>query len=340
MIFHERTSTGESLLSYLVAVLPNWVTGVTVHIAIQQGHRTGGYGDGNGVPSLLVNWLKIDVVIYLIYFGGLDMYILPNPTRDHISISLRTQISHDRRAAEAGEGGCEPCRRLKGRLDALHELPLLPLGCGNHVAVKMVKNWKTMKTISSNGGECRTNHSWCTRFSRIYFIALQIASHLYNYCRFPPSGSGHLFSSTNEEVIQSPVGSNRFDFEVVPIEHSWRTADCMFGREILVVYGCFWLILIVEGRWRKGMSSVWQVFTGRRWRAEQFLLDAILWLGAAAHWEFGRSQPSVNGWWLTCSTLGVVWVRYIVYVGMVHSKNPHLHHLFPHVEQHNFVTMW
>ena len=62
MIFHERTSTGESLLSYLVAVLPNWVTGVTVHIAIQQGHRTGGYGDGNGVPSLLVNWSKIDMV--------------------------------------------------------------------------------------------------------------------------------------------------------------------------------------------------------------------------------------------------------------------------------------
>lgn len=25
----------------------------------------------------------------------------------------------------AGEGGCEPCRRLKGRLDALHEFPLL-----------------------------------------------------------------------------------------------------------------------------------------------------------------------------------------------------------------------
>ena len=91
-------------------------------------------------------------------------------------------------------------------------------------------------------------YCWCTRFSRIYFIALQIASHLYNYCRFPPSGSGHLFSSTNEEVIQSPVGSNRFDFEVVPIEHSWQTADCMFGREFLVVYGCFWLILIVEGR--------------------------------------------------------------------------------------------
>ena len=178
------------------------------------------------------------------------MYTLPNPTRDHISISLRTQISHDRRAAEAGEGGCEPCRRLKGRLDALHELPLLPLGCGNHVAVKMVKNWKTMKTMSSNGGECRTNHSWCTRFSRIYFIALQIASHLYNYCRLTPSGSGHLFSSTNEEVIQSPAGSNRFDFEVVPIEHSWRTADCMFGREILVVYGCV----------RDGEEKAWTQF--------------------------------------------------------------------------------
>ena len=41
MIFHERTSTGESLLSYLVAVLPNWVTGVTVHIAIltRSSHR-------------------------------------------------------------------------------------------------------------------------------------------------------------------------------------------------------------------------------------------------------------------------------------------------------------
>ena len=134
MIFHERTSTGESLLSYLVALLPNWVTGVTVHIAIQQGHRTGGYGVGNGVPSLLVNWSKIDIVIYLIYFGGLDMYILPNPTRDHISMTavllrrVRVAVNH----AGAWKDAWMPCMSYR---------------CCRLVAATMwrLKSWKTEK---------------------------------------------------------------------------------------------------------------------------------------------------------------------------------------------------